>query len=161
MRIPLRIRLLLVSAYFILALIIAYLAVFVRNFLVYRYFDPLPVMINLLVISPFLFNSSLIILFIRRFYPSGDIAKSLRISYFVTNGLTVLLLLMAIYSFIDMISSTSGREDFARALANPIIIILLSAMGVIFVLQIFMNIEGARLLRTNRYNNRNDLIDNF
>jgi hypothetical protein len=155
---PLRVKIILVSAFLSCAIVILYvvsvgymITVDSRNFLTS--------LITTLIFSPFLIHGFLLIFAIRRYYPAGDISKPYLILKHIIIPLVILLIVFIILGLVGiMLSDKLNLNDAMPGTPGKIVMITF-----IFLMlsQFHLLFEGYWLVKKIRINYRNSLLNNW
>jgi hypothetical protein len=158
---PIRLRLLAASAFLICALIGGFFTLLIVGSIRMRQLDAQSIFGSLLLLLPFLIHALLLLYVLRTQYPCREISKPIQISLIATTVITFILFVVVTYYFIDILSNYLSRRLFINTISNPIAAIIVFATALVYLLQLYNNVEGIRILRIIKKNLRQKLIDSF
>ena len=115
---------------------------------------------GILLFSPMLVSSFLLIQFLRRNYPSRRVKKFSLILYYISAAASTFLLVLLIVFSRDALDRPA-REFIQTELRNPIKFAKALLLWFMILLQFYNNIEGIRLLIVLRRNRKKEYLEVF
>jgi len=151
---------LLISAYAICALILVYLTLLGAQYIRFRYFNKVIIVLNLLMLVPFIWHSLLIIHLANKYYPAKEPSNLHRIGMILSVILAGILQVLIFIGFIVAINDFS-RSNIRLNTESAASIGMISAILIIAILQVFNSVEGFHLIKTIRQNYRKQLWESL
>src|SRR3954469_7991008 len=158
---PIRVRLLLWSAYVNCILNLIFLFALGIQFLNGKSAVSLLTFFTLLIFVSFFLNGGISIHFIRRYYPSYDVPRGQRILQGTITVIVCLILLLILLGILGIYFNEELNGGFIQSLKNPIVLGTFSSVTLVILCQVHILFEGNWLRRIITKNFRNSLIDSL
>jgi hypothetical protein len=158
---PIRVRLLLWSAYVNCILNLIFLFALGIQFLNGKSAVSLLTFFTILIFVSFFLNGGISIHLIRRYYPSYDVPRGQRILQGTITVIVCLILLLILLGIVGIFINQELNRGFIQNLKDPIVLSTFSSLTLVILCQVHILFEGHWLRRTITKNFRNSLIDSL